>query len=102
MAAKSWSRLEDSMLYMVVERFKDGDPEPVYRRLRDHGRQTPAGLEYVASWVDERLERCFQLMQATDRGPLEEWIGRWSDLVDFEVFPVVSSAEAAARIAPRL
>jgi hypothetical protein len=89
-------------LYMVIERFKGGDPVPVYRRFRDSGRCAPDGLTYVSSWVDENLERCFQLMQTDDRRLLDRWMAEWSDLVDFEVVPVVSSAEAAARVAPRL
>jgi hypothetical protein len=91
-----------SLLYMVVERFRDKDPAPVYRRFRDRGRLAPEGLQYVSSWVDDKLERCFQLMEADDRALLDEWIARWSDLVDFEVYPVISSAEAAERVSPRL
>lgn len=88
--------------YMVVERFKGGDPVPVYRRFRDQGRLAPPGLEYVSSWVDTKLERCFQLMETDDPRLLDEWMARWSDIVDFEVHPVISSAEAVKRIAPRL
>lgn len=87
---------------MIVERFKNQDPVPVYRRLRDCGRLAPEGLRYVSSWVDERLEQCFQLMEAGDRRLLDAWIARWSDLVDFEVYPVVPSNEAVERLAPRL
>jgi hypothetical protein len=83
---------------MIIENFKNGDPVPVYRRFRDHGRLAPEGLRYVSSWVDEKLERCFQLMDATERALLDEWMANWSDLVDFEVFPVISSADAAHRI----
>ena len=89
------------MLFMVVETFKGGDPAPVYRRFRERGRLAPEGARYVASWVDERLERCFQLMEADDRAPLDEWMANWSDLVDFEVYPVVSSQEAAEAVARR-
>jgi len=74
----------------------------VYRRFRDRGRLAPEGLTYVSSWVDERFERCFQLMETADRRLLEEWMANWSDLVDFEVHAVVTSKEAAERIAPRL
>ena len=90
------------MLYMVIETFRDGDAVPVYRRFRDHGRLAPEGLTYVASWVDHALRRCYQLMETDDRVLLDRWMARWSDLVDFEVHPVISSEEAAARIAPRL
>ncbi len=90
------------MLYLVVERFRNGDPVPVYRRFRDQGRLAPEGLRYVASWVTEDLCRCFQIMECDDPALLAHWITRWEDLVEFEVLPVVSSAEAAAALAPRL
>ncbi len=93
---------ESVLLYMIVEHFKNQDPVPVYRRFRDRGRLAPEGLRYVSSWVDEKLECCFQLMEAEDRKLLDEWIGQWSDLVEFEVYPVISSQEAVERISPRL
>ena len=85
------------MLYMVVEHFKNGDAAPVYRRFRERGRLAPEGLVYVSSWVDESMRRCFQLMETDDRALLDRWISNWQDLVDFEVFPVMTSAAAAAR-----
>ncbi|HTC52486.1 MAG TPA: DUF3303 family protein [Steroidobacteraceae bacterium] len=90
------------MKYMVVEHFRNGDPLPVYRRFRDRGRMAPEGLQYLSSWVDEKFERCFQLMEAPDQTLLNQWIANWSDIVDFEIFPVVTSAEAAQTIAPQL
>jgi len=90
------------MLYMVIEHFRDGDAVPVYRRFRDEGRLVPEGLTYVASWVTGDLTRCFQVMDCADRALLDAWMARWSDLVRFEVIPVVTSQEAAATIAPRL
>jgi Protein of unknown function (DUF3303) len=39
----------------------------------------------------------YQVMGAPDRATLEVWIGRWSDLVDFEVVPVLTSSEFWAR-----
>lgn len=89
-------------LYMVVEHFNNGDAVPVYRRFRDHGRMAPDGLVYVSSWVDEKLERCYQLMETDDRVLLDEWIAKWRDLASFEVYPVMTSREASERIAPSL
>ena len=90
------------MLYMVIEHFRGGDARPVYRRFREHGRLAPEGLRYVTSWVTEDLRRCYQVMECEDRRLLEEWMARWRDLTDFEVVPVITSPEAAERIAPRL
>ena len=90
------------MQYMIVEHFRNKDPLPVYRRFRDLGRMAPEGLEYVSSWVDEKLERCFQLMETDDPTRLDEWLANWSDIVDFEIYPVISSKEASERVSPQL
>lgn len=90
------------MQYVIIEKFRDGDPVPVYRRFRDRGRLAPDGLRYVASWVTGDLTRCYQVMECDDRGLLDEWIANWNDIVEFEVIPAMTSAEAAAAVGPRL
>jgi hypothetical protein len=86
------------MRYMVVELFTQG-ARPVYERLAKKGRMMPPGLEYVESWIDGSLTRCWQLMETEDPALFEEWTANWSDLVTFEIAPVVDSAEAASRAA---
>jgi len=90
------------MLYMVLERFRNDDPLPVYRRLRDQDRGLPDGLRYISSWVTDDLTRCYQIMETDRRELLDQWAARWVDLVEFEFLPVVTSAEARAIVAPRL
>jgi uncharacterized protein DUF3303 len=84
---------------MVVEHFKNKDAVPVYRRFRDRGRMAPEGLVYVSSWIDDKFERCYQLMETHDRALLDEWMKSWGDLIDFEVHPVVTSKDAIEKIA---
>ena len=86
------------MLFMVIERYKNGDAAAVYRRFREHGRMLPEGLKYLDSWVETNSDRCFQLMSADDPDLFEEWISHWHDLVDFEIVPVRTSAEASELI----
>ena len=81
------------MLFMVVERFKNRDAKAVYRRFRDEGRGAPAGLEYVGSWIEANFDRCFQLMECDDARLLQRWVAVWGDLIEFEIVPVVPSAE---------
>lgn len=84
---------------MVIEHFRPGRAPEVYRRLRERGRMAPEGLRYVASWVDMDYKRCFQVMEADDEALLKQWTAYWDDLVDFEIVPVRTSADAAASIA---
>jgi hypothetical protein len=89
------------MLYMIVENFGDNVVE-VYRRFEKKGRLAPVGLEYVSSWVDKDLKKCFQLMETADEKLLKQWINNWQDLVGFEIFPVMTSSEAMEKIKPQL
>jgi hypothetical protein len=58
---------------------------------------TPAGLTYVSSWVDDKIECWFQLMETHDPKLLDQWMARRNDLVNFEVHAVITSKEAAER-----
>ena len=83
------------MLYMVVERFKEGAAPQIYQRLRDKGRMMPEGLEYVSSWIDLDFKICYQLMRTENASLFPCWTDAWKDLMDFEILPVSTSAEAA-------
>ena len=78
---------------MVIEHFRNRDPKPVYRRLRERGRLMPEGLRFVDSWVDPSFERCFQLMETEDARLLQKWVASWTDLMEFEILPVVQSKD---------
>jgi hypothetical protein len=91
------------MLFMIIEHFKDQDPVPVYKRVRDEGRKLPDGLKYLNSWVEPNFGRCFQLMECDDLRLLQTWILSWRGAgVSFEVVPVLSSAETVETVEPFL
>ena len=80
---------------MVIERFRNRDPKPVYRRFAEQGRQMPEGLTYVGSWIEANFDRCWQLMEADDPTLFQEWISHWGDLVEFEIVPVAPSKDVS-------
>lgn len=86
------------MLFMVIERYKNRDARAVYQRAREQGRMLPEGLKYVASWVEDTFDRCFQVMECDDPRLFAQWTAQWHDLVDFEIVHVVSSAEASEAV----
>jgi hypothetical protein len=85
------------MLFMVVENF-GGNAAEVYRRFDECGRMMPEGLEYVSSWIDSDMKKCFQLMETEDESLFAKWTENWDDLVEFEIIPVMTSAEAREKI----
>ncbi len=91
------------MLFMVIERFKDDDMVPIYRRLREAGRMFPEGLKYLDSWVEPNFSRCFQLMECDDLRLFQEWVLQWRGYgVSLEIVPVVSSKDTREVVAPFL
>lgn len=79
------------MLFMVIERFKNRDPAPIYERFRDRGRSMPEGLRYVDSWIEANFDRCFQVMECSDSALLQRWLLEWRDLMECEIVPVSTS-----------
>ena len=91
------------MLFMIIERFRDNDMLPIYKRIQDEGRMFPEGLTYINSWVEANFSRCFQLMECDDLRLLQEWILRWRGSgITFEVVPVLSSKETQDVVMPFL
>ena len=72
------------------------------RRFRERGRLAPDGLKYVSSWITADVTKCYRVMECGDRPLLNEWMAACRDLIDFEVVSVITSAEAAEGVAPRL
>ncbi len=90
------------MQFMVIETFRNQDGKAVYRRFRDKGRMVPDGVTFVSSWVSADLGRCFQVMECDDVALLQRWVTAWSDLVAFEIVPVVPGKDTAAALAGEL
>jgi hypothetical protein len=85
------------MFFMVIEHFSPGRLNAVRERFATRGRMLPDNVIYHASWMDETGSSCFQLMEAPDRPALDPWIYAWTDLVDFEIIPVLTSADFWSR-----
>ena len=74
--------------YMVIEKYKQGCFDKVYKRYNTRGRLLPEGLNYLNSWVNQEKNICFQLMESNDAELFYLWFKHWEDLVEFELFPI--------------
>jgi Domain of unknown function (DUF3303) len=86
------------MLFMVIERFRSQNAKAIYSRFGEKGRLTPDGLGFVDSWVTADLGRCFQIMECDDLTLLQRWVAEWSDLIEFEIVPVVRGNDTGAAL----
>lgn len=102
--ASAATRAERSLLeeIMVIETFRNQDAKSVYRRFLERGRLMPDGLAFVNSWVQADLGRCVQVMECEDVTLLQRWVAEWSDLIHFEIVPVVPGKDTAAALAGQL
>ncbi|HWC53463.1 MAG TPA: DUF3303 family protein [Chitinophagaceae bacterium] len=83
---------------MVIERYHEGKAKMLYQRFSEKGRMMPEGVQYINCWINEEVTVCYQLMESDSIEGLQQWISNWSDIVDFEVIPVISSAEAKEKV----
>lgn len=83
---------------MIIERFYPDKIRELYTRFEDKGRLLPPGVVYLNSWIDEKVETCYQVMESESLEKLQQWVEHWNDLADFEIIPVISSAEAKAKV----
>jgi len=86
------------MIYMIIEKFYPGKVKELYQRFEEKGRLLPPGVSYINSWIDEKVETCYQVMESSSYESLQEWVSRWKDYADFEIIPVITSAEAKAKV----
>ena len=86
------------MQYMIIEKFHEGKVKALYQRFDEKGRMVPDGVKYIDSWINEDVTICYQLMESRTKELLNNWIEQWKDLADFEVIPVISSAEAKKKV----
>ena len=86
------------MTYLIIEHFHSGKIKDMYERFDKKGRMMPEGVVYINSWIDEEVKTCYQIMESESEDKLKEWIRNWDDLVDFEIIPVITSAQAKAKV----
>ena len=52
--------------------------------------------------IEANFDRCFQVMECDDPVLFQDWISSWDDLMEFEVIPVVPSAQTKELILSKL
>ena len=64
-------------------------------RFLETGAQPPEGVTLLGRWFTASHSRGFMLVETDDPAAIFRWTSQWCDLIDFQVEPVVTDAEAA-------
>lgn len=86
------------MVYMIIENFHPDKVKELYKRVEEKGRMMPEGVRYINSWIDENVKTCYQVMESDSEEKIKEWVNNWKDLADFQIIPVITSAQAKEKI----
>jgi len=72
------------MLYMIIEHYKKTVDRSPSTACPPAGPARAEGLRYINSWSPPSWQPAPD-RECDDRRLLDDWIGNWSDLVEFEV-----------------
>jgi len=81
------------MKFMISFRLAPEVRDAALNRFRETQGAPPAGVTMVSRWHPVSGNAGFVLADTSDAKALAEWVLRWSDLLSFDVTPVLDDAE---------
>jgi hypothetical protein len=81
------------MKFMVTWSIKPAHQKEATARFLETGGAPPAGVKMLGRWHGSASG--YVLAETNDVKAIYEWTGRWNDLLEFVVTPVMEDAEAA-------
>ena len=84
------------MIFHASFRYATGDRDRVHARFLETGGLPPDGVEMHGRWHAAAGNAGFLVAESDDAAAVADWLQQWSDLIDFELTPVVGDAGFAA------
>lgn len=81
--------------YMVTWRVPPSNRNEVIKRFATDARNAPAGIKELGRWHAARGDGGYLVLETDDPKNITNWILRWSDLLPYEVEPVIGDEEFA-------
>ena len=79
------------MLFMGITTRTPERRNEMVKRAKEKGSMTPEGIKLINEWIDVTGGRSFALFEANKPNDILRWIYAWSDIIKFEVTPVMES-----------
>ena len=83
------------MHFITIWTFRPERSREATDRFTQTGGQPPEGVKMLARWHDVAGGRGFAVAESEDAAAICAWCRQWSDLLTFEVVPVINDGQLA-------
>ena len=84
------------MIFHTTYRIKSENRSSAEERFKKTGGAPPEGVKLLGRWHDASGLHGFMLSEASSAVDIAQWCREWTDIMEFEVTPVVSDEELAS------
>ncbi|HKJ32836.1 MAG TPA: DUF3303 family protein [Balneolales bacterium] len=81
------------MLFHITYKVTTKDRDEVQDRFRKTGAQPPEGVRLQGRWHSVNGNKGFILAESSDLPAIGKWVQEWSDMLNFDVTPVLSDEQ---------
>jgi len=86
------------MLFMGIVTWKPEHKIEMVKRTQEKGPMRPEGIKFINEWVAVSGGKSFALFEANNSNDILSWVTVWSDIIEFEIFPVMELEEVMKAI----
>ena len=86
------------MIYHIAFEYLPDTRVEVHDRFKQTGAPPPGEVTMVGRWHAAEGNRGWLICEANDTAPIARWLQEWTDLISFEVTPVLTDEEFLAVI----
>lgn len=86
------------MLFMAIVTWKPEHKIEMVKRSQEKGSMRPEGIKFINEWVDVSGGKSFSLFEANNSNDILSWVTVWTDIMEFEITPVMELDEVMQAI----
>ncbi|MBZ5661447.1 MAG: DUF3303 domain-containing protein [Acidobacteriia bacterium] len=83
------------MTFHITYKLTPENRNTAQQRLKSTGGLPPAGVTMIARWHCAQGQKGFVLAESSDALAIAKWLQDWTDLLTFEVTPVINDEQIA-------
>lgn len=83
------------MLFQGTYVYSTDHRDTVRPRFKETGAPPPPGVDMLGRWHNAAGNGGFFLVETDDPVALARWLQEWTDVIDFEVVPVVTDEQVS-------